>query len=105
MSTAPQKSSAVLSFHFRLYVFEQIIIEEINDRDPQAVAQLLERGNGGAVVAAADHIVHGGLRNAAIVLSLLIVKSRSAHNCNIRSLTASPIVMVSPLASRIAKAT
>jgi hypothetical protein len=65
MSTAPQKSSAVLSFHFRFYVFEQIVIEEINDRDPQAVAQLLQRGNGGAVVAATDHIVHGGLRDAA----------------------------------------
>ena len=55
----------MLSFHFRLYVFEQIIIEEVDNRDPQAVAQLLERGDGGAVVAAADHIVHSGLRNAA----------------------------------------
>ena len=55
----------MLSFHFRFYVLEQIIIEEINDRNPQAVAQLLERGNGGAVVSAADHIVHGGLRDAA----------------------------------------
>ena len=64
-TTAPQKSSAVLSFHFGLYVFEQIIIEEIDDRDPQAVAQLLQRGAGGAVVAAADHLVHGGLRDAA----------------------------------------
>ena len=54
-----------LLFHFRLYVFEQIIIEEVNDRDSQAVAQLLERGNGGAVVSATDHIVHGGLRDAA----------------------------------------
>ena len=52
-------------FHFRFYVFEQIIIEEINDCDPQAVAQLLQRGDGGAVVAPADHIVHGGLRDAA----------------------------------------
>ena len=57
--------TAVLSFHFRFYVFEQIIIEEVDDCDPQAVAQLLERGNGGAVVSAADHIVHGGLRDAA----------------------------------------
>lgn len=55
----------MLSFHFRFYVFEQIIIEEINDRDAQAVAQLLERGDGGAVVAASNHIVHSGLRNAA----------------------------------------
>ena len=55
----------MLSFHFRLYVFEQIIVEEIDDRDPQAVTQLLQRGDGGAVVAAADHIVHGGLRDAA----------------------------------------
>lgn len=55
----------MLSFHFRLYVFEQIIIEEVDDRDPQAVAQLLQRGDGGAVVASADHIVHGGLRDAA----------------------------------------
>ena len=31
-------------FHFRFYIFEQIVIEEINDRDPQAVAQLLQRG-------------------------------------------------------------
>ena len=54
-----------LLFHFRLYVFEQIIIEEVNDRDPQTVAQLLERGDGGAVVAASNHIVHSGLRNAA----------------------------------------
>ena len=54
-----------LLFHFRFYVFEQIVVEEINDRDPQTVAQLLQRGNGGAVVAAADHIVHGGLRDAA----------------------------------------
>ena len=52
-------------FHFRFYVFEQIVIEEIDDRDPQAVAQLLERGDGGAVVAASNHIVHSGLRNAA----------------------------------------
>ena len=55
----------MLSFHFRFYVFEQIIIEEVDDRNPQTVAQLLQRGNGGAVVAAADHIVHGGLRDAA----------------------------------------
>ena len=63
--TAPQESSAVLSFHFRFYVFEQVVIEEIDDRNPQAVAQLLQRGDGGAVVASADHIVHGGLRDAA----------------------------------------
>ena len=65
MSIAPQGFPAVLSFHFWFYVFEQIIIEEVDDRDPQAVAQLLQRGNGGAVVASADHIVHGGLRDAA----------------------------------------
>ena len=64
-TTAPQAIPAVLSFHFRLYVFKQIIIEEVDDRDPQAVAQLLECGDGGAVVSAADHIVHGGLRDAA----------------------------------------
>ena len=63
--TAPQEVPAVLSFHFRFYVFEQIIIEEVDDRDPQAVAQLLQCGDGGAVIAAADHIVHGGLRDAA----------------------------------------
>ena len=55
----------MLSFHFRFYVLEQIIIEEVDDRDPQTVAQLLKRGDGGAVVASADHIVHGGLRDAA----------------------------------------
>ena len=55
----------MLSFHFRFYVLEQIVIEEINDRDSQAVAQLLKRGDCRAVVASADHIVHGGLRNAA----------------------------------------
>ena len=55
----------MLSFHFRLYVFEQIIVEEINDRDPQAVAQLLQCGDGGAVVTATDYVVHGGLRDAA----------------------------------------
>ena len=55
----------MLLFHFRFYVFEQIVIEEIDDRDPQAVTQLLQRGDGGAVVAATDHIVHGGLRDAA----------------------------------------
>ena len=27
-------------FHFRFYVIKQIIVEEIDDRDPQAVAQL-----------------------------------------------------------------
>ena len=54
-----------MSFHFRFYVFEQIGIEKINDRDAQTVAQLLQRGDGSAVVAAADHIVHGGLRDAA----------------------------------------
>ena len=63
--TAPQVIPAVLLFYFRFYVSEQIIIEEVNDRDPQAVAQLLQRGDGGAVVSAADHIVHGGLRDAA----------------------------------------
>ena len=51
----------MLSFHFRFYVFEQVIIEEIDDRNPQAVTQLLQRGNGGAVVSAANHIIHGGL--------------------------------------------
>ena len=56
---------AVLSFYFRFYVFEQIIIEEINDCDPQTVTQLLQRGDGGAVVSATDHIVHRGLRDAA----------------------------------------
>lgn len=55
----------MLSFYFRFDVFEQIIIEEIDDRDPKAVAQLLQRGNGGAVISSADHIVHGGLRDAA----------------------------------------
>ena len=58
-------AQVMLSFHFRLYVFEQVIIEEINDRNPQAVAQLLQRGDGGAVISATDHIVHGGLRDAA----------------------------------------
>ena len=57
----------MLSFHFWFYVFEQIIIEEINDRDPQAIAQLLQRGDGGAVVSATDHIVHGGLRDVVMV--------------------------------------
>ena len=33
-----RSTSAVLSFHFRFYIFEKIIIEKINDRDPQAVA-------------------------------------------------------------------
>ena len=55
----------MLSFHFRFYVFEQIVVEEIDDRDPKAITQLLKRGDGGAVVAATDHIVHGGLRYAA----------------------------------------
>ena len=57
--------TAALLFHFRFDVFEKIIIEEINNCDPQAVAQFLQCGDGGAVVASADHIVHGGLRNAA----------------------------------------
>ena len=52
-------------FPFWFYVFEHIIVKEVDDRDPQAVTQFLQRGDGGAVVAAADHIVHGGLRNAA----------------------------------------
>ena len=55
----------MLSFHFRLYVFEQIIVEEIDDRDPQTVAQFLDRRNGRAVVASADYVVHGRLRDAA----------------------------------------
>ena len=55
----------MLSFHFWFYVFEQIIIEKINDRDPKTVAQLLECGDGGAVIAATDHIVHSGLGDAA----------------------------------------
>ena len=55
----------MLSFYFRFYVFEQIVIEKIDDCDPQAVAQLLQRGNGGAVVSAAHNIVHGGLCDAA----------------------------------------
>ena len=55
----------MLSFHFWLYVFEKIIIKEVDDRDPQSVTQLLDRRNGRAVVAATDHIVHGGLGNAA----------------------------------------
>ena len=63
--TAPQELPAVLSFHFRFYVFEQIVVEEINDSDPQTVAQFLERRDGGAVVASSNHIVHGGLRDAA----------------------------------------
>ena len=55
----------MLLFHFQLYIFEKIIIEKINDRDPQAIAQFLQCGDGGAVVAAANHFVHGGLRDAA----------------------------------------
>ena len=31
-------SAKNVSFHFRFYVLEQIIIEEINDRYPQTVA-------------------------------------------------------------------
>ena len=53
------------SSHFRLYVFEKIIIEEINDCDPQTVTQLLDRRNGRAVVSTTDHVVHGRLRDAA----------------------------------------
>ena len=41
--TALQAIPAVLSFHLWFYVFEQIIIEEIYDRDSQAVAKLLKR--------------------------------------------------------------
>ena len=53
------------SFHFRFYVFEKVVVEEIDDRDPQTVAQFLDRRNGRAVVASADYVVHGGLRDAA----------------------------------------
>ena len=53
------------SSHFRFYIFEEIIIEEIDDRDPQAIAQLLDRRNGCTVVAATDYIIHGRLSNAA----------------------------------------
>ena len=63
--TAPQEFPAVLLFHFWFYVLKKIVIEEIDDRDPQPVTQLLKRGDGGAVVATADHIVHGGLSDAA----------------------------------------
>ena len=52
-------------FHFRLYVFEKIVTEEIDNCDSQPVAQLLDRRNGRAVVSAADHVVHCGLRDAA----------------------------------------
>ena len=55
----------MLLLHFRFYIFEKIIIEEVDDRDPQSVAQLLDRRNGRAVVAATDHVIHGGLRDAA----------------------------------------
>ena len=47
------------------YYTLSVVIEEINNRDPQTVAQLLQCGDGGAVVASADHIVHSGLRDAA----------------------------------------
>ena len=52
-------------FHFRLYIFEQVVIEEINDCDPQPVAELLDRRNSCAIVAATDDVVHSGLRDAA----------------------------------------
>ena len=63
--TAPQEISAVLSFHFWFYVFEKVVVEEIDNRDTQPVAQLLDRRNSRAVVAATNHVVHGGLRDAA----------------------------------------
>ena len=63
---------ALILLHFRFYIFEQIIVEKINDGDPQTIAQLLQRGDGGAVVLAADHIVHGGLRDAADRARLVI---------------------------------
>ena len=38
--------------------------EEITDVNLQAVADLFDGGNGGAVVSSADDIIKGGLRNA-----------------------------------------
>ena len=46
-------------------VSEQIRIKEVLDGDSQAIAELLDRGNGGAAVASADDIVHSGLGHTA----------------------------------------
>ncbi len=52
-------------FDFLLQTEKQLRIEEILDRDPQAVAQLLDRCDGGAVVSSADNVVHRGLCDTA----------------------------------------
>ena len=45
---------------------KQIRVEKINDRDPEAVTELLNGGNGRTIVASADDVIHGGLCDAAL---------------------------------------
>ena len=58
--------STCKSFELLLELLEQVGIEKLCDRDPQAVTELLDRGHRRAVVASADDIVHGGLGDAAL---------------------------------------
>lgn len=52
-------------FYLLLQTPEQFGVKEVLYADFQTIAQLLDGRNRDAVVASADDVVHGGLRNAA----------------------------------------
>ena len=58
---------AVLLFHFLLQIGKQIRCEKFLYGDPEAIAQLFDGGDGGAVIASADDVVDCGLGDAADV--------------------------------------
>ena len=64
-------SAPLASLDFLLQRKEYVRIEEVLNRDPQSIAELLDRCNGSAVISSADDIVHGGLCNTAHIGKLV----------------------------------
>ena len=58
-------------FHFLIQIHEQARVEEILYRDPESVAQLFNCRDRCAVVAPADNVVDGRLRDAAHAAQLV----------------------------------
>lgn len=58
-------------FHFLIQIEEQLVIEKALNGNAKAITELLDGGNGGAVVAAADDVIDGGLGDTADVAQFI----------------------------------
>lgn len=60
---AEVRHGRVALFDFLFQIPEEVVVKEVEQRDIQSVADLLDRRDGGAVVPAADDVVQGRLRD------------------------------------------